>query len=139
MTENVFFFAEYRCFCRKVVDPAYDRRETPHSCGEVCNKPLKPANSDLPCPHRYNNRHKSHVMIENSSLHICCCSCKDLCHPGPCAPCTASVSRSCPCGKTKKMLKCTAELPLCESACGKGETTTFSQISIRVYSTLKKC
>jgi len=88
---------EYRCFCRKTVDPQYDRRETPHSCGEVCNKSLKPANSQDTCPH----------------------SCKDLCHPGPCAPCTASVSRSCPCGKTKQMLKCTADLPICENQCQK--------------------
>ena len=60
---------EYRCFCNKVVDPAYERgRETPHSCGEMCGKPLK-TTTNVQCNHK----------------------CVELCHPGPCPPCVASV------------------------------------------------
>ena len=43
---------EYRCFCGKVIDPAYERRETPHSCGEVCGKRLKSSNNEGVCPHK---------------------------------------------------------------------------------------
>ena len=53
------------------------------------------------------------------SSNFCTLSCKDLCHPGPCAPCTASVSRTCPCGKTKRTLKCSADLPTCQETCDK--------------------
>ena len=60
---------EYRCFCGKVIDPAYERRETPHSCGEVCGKRLKSSNNEGVCPHK----------------------CVELCHPGPCPPCVASI------------------------------------------------
>ena len=80
----------YKCFCRKVVDPPVDRRETPHSCGDVCGK-------DRACAH----------------------PCTDLCHPGPCPPCAASVRRSCPCGKTQQSVRCTAEQPLCDAVCDK--------------------
>ena len=59
---------DYRCFCGKVLDPVYDRRDTPHSCGETCGKPLKTSDGEK-CPHK----------------------CVELCHPGPCPPCTASV------------------------------------------------
>lgn len=45
----------YRCFCGKVVDPPHDPWLVPHSCGQQCNKALKPD-----CGHR----------------------CLMLCHPG---------------------------------------------------------
>ena len=62
---------EYKCFCDKLVDPTYERgRETPHSCGEICEKPLK---------------------ITQPSEGVCIHKCVILCHPGPCPPCVASV------------------------------------------------
>lgn len=65
----------YFCFCRKVKDPLYDKRETPHSCGEVCGKSKR-----LPDP--------SSVAAGSS---VCVHKCTELCHPGPCPPCVASV------------------------------------------------
>ena len=33
---------EYRCFCRKLLNPEWNRNEglVPHTCGEVCGRPL---------------------------------------------------------------------------------------------------
>ena len=96
----------YRCFCRKLLDPAYNRNDTPHSCGEVCGKALKLKNYSytaekvtteaLDCPHK----------------------CLELCHPGPCPPCTASVIRTCPCGKSKQTGRC-GKTPFCDNVCDK--------------------
>jgi len=102
---------EYRCFCKKVRDPEWNRNEglVPHSCGEVCQRPL--GRED--CVHK----------------------CVDLCHPGPCPPCTVMMPLSCPCGKQSwtgrcgeqtvcgkecdKLLNC--ELHHCKQNCHKGE------------------
>ena len=65
---RLIFPREYRCFCGKVVDPVYERREIPHSCGEVCGKELKTAEGNV-CVHK----------------------CVELCHPGPCPPCVANI------------------------------------------------
>ncbi len=54
---------EYRCFCGRVRDPEWNRRDTPHSCAEVCGKKRKN------CEHR----------------------CNELCHPGPCPECLANT------------------------------------------------
>lgn len=51
---------EYKCFCGKETDPAVHLWSIPHSCGDVCGRPLKPS-----CGHK----------------------CVLLCHPGPCPPC----------------------------------------------------
>ena len=51
---------KYTCYCGKVTDPEFDPWIVPHSCGETCEKNLKPY-----CGH----------------------SCLILCHPGPCPPC----------------------------------------------------
>ncbi|KAK8949021.1 NF-X1-type zinc finger protein NFXL1 [Platanthera zijinensis] len=61
----------YSCFCGRRRDPPYEDGLTPHSCGNPCGK-------SLGCPH----------------------ICAVQCHPGPCPPCSASISRrKCPCGK----------------------------------------
>ena len=95
----------YRCFCRKCLEPVYDRNETPHSCGEVCGKELE-ANkhtnddgksiSELRCPHK----------------------CLELCHPGPCPPCRASVVSNCPCGKSRQTGRC-GKISICTAICEK--------------------
>jgi len=85
---------EYRCFCRKVRDPEWNRNEglVPHSCGEVCQRPR----AWVGCVHR----------------------CVDLCHPGPCPPCTALVEVECPCGKERRRGKCGEQIR-CGEQCGK--------------------
>ncbi|XP_043227759.1 protein shuttle craft-like [Amphibalanus amphitrite] len=86
--------ATYKCFCGKMRDPPWNRRDTPHSCGEVCGR----SRSDVNCVHR----------------------CTLLCHPGPCPPCSASVTRSCPCGKKTVEIRCELAATLtCEQTCGR--------------------
>lgn len=67
----------YYCFCGKQKNPQYNRNDLAHTCGDVCEK------SEL-CEH----------------------SCTLLCHPGPCPPCQATVTRKCGCGKSSKMMQC---------------------------------
>ena len=94
----------YRCFCRKLLEPIYDRNEIPHSCGDVCGKKLYQNNEDdnkklqktVKCPHK----------------------CTELCHPGPCPPCKATTNNVCPCGKTKERGRC-GRTPICTEICGK--------------------
>ncbi|XP_046331330.2 transcriptional repressor NF-X1-like [Haliotis rufescens] len=84
---------QYRCYCAKMRDPAYSQYETPHSCGEVCHKKRK---GD--CPH----------------------PCTLLCHPGPCPPCSATVNRSCDCGRSKNLVRCGHDTSYkCDAVCGK--------------------
>merc|ERR1712223_1225404 len=100
---------EYRCFCGKVVDPPYERgRETPHSCGEMCGKTLKTA-TNVQCKHK----------------------CVELCHPGPCPPCVASVLQTCPCGQTSQNGRC-GTTPICENVCGR-------LLNCRVHRCQQKC
>ena len=86
---------DYRCFCRKVKNPEWNRNEglVPHTCGEVCKKTKS---SPVGCIHK----------------------CVELCHPGPCPPCTAVVQILCPCGKERKSAKCGDNF-LCNNVCGK--------------------
>lgn len=82
---------QYRCFCGKVRDPDFNRLETPHSCGNVCQK-----DRGEDCKH----------------------PCIVLCHPGPCPECTAVVNKSCDCGKTKQLVKCGQSSAIkCTSTC----------------------
>ncbi|XP_039260940.2 transcriptional repressor NF-X1-like [Styela clava] len=89
------FPSTYNCYCGKVKEPEWNRRETPHSCGEVCGK--KRSNNDT-CTH----------------------PCNILCHPGPCPPCPASVIKPCLCGKMTRKVRCSQQKPLtCTDECGK--------------------
>ncbi|XP_075213397.1 nuclear transcription factor, X-box binding stc [Lycorma delicatula] len=74
----------YYCFCGKVTDPDWNRNDTPHSCGEVCNKPKPNPSLYFKCNHR----------------------CTVLCHPGPCPPCITMIQRNCGCGRTSQMVQC---------------------------------
>ena len=67
----------------------------PHSCGEVCGRALA-VTPDSACPH----------------------TCLDLCHPGPCDPCRASLRKTCPCGALTQLTRCSNVL-LCGGDCGK--------------------
>ncbi|KAM8715561.1 hypothetical protein ACLKA7_002588 [Drosophila subpalustris] len=82
---------EYLCFCGKLKNPPLTRTELAHSCGELC------------------------CRVEG-----CSHACTLLCHPGPCPPCQANVSRSCGCGRTNKLMQCAMKQPLqCEAVCDK--------------------
>lgn len=67
----------YYCFCGKQKNPQYNRNDLAHTCGDICEKSES-------CEH----------------------SCTLLCHPGPCPPCQATVTRKCGCGKSSKMMQC---------------------------------
>lgn len=78
----------YVCFCGKRPDPPSDLYIMPHSCGELCGKPLERdpgGNTEVLCPH----------------------VCVLQCHPGPCPPCKAfAPPRLCPCGKKNITTRC---------------------------------
>ena len=82
----------YDCFCGKVRDPVDDKWVTPHSCGQLCEKPLAGA-----CEH----------------------SCTLLCHPGPCPPCPQQVEMACFCGKTSSSRRCGEPGYTCGQQCRK--------------------
>ncbi|KAM9712729.1 transcriptional repressor NF-X1 [Menidia menidia] len=72
--------ATYLCFCGKVTNPEWQRTEIPHSCGDMCGKKRGGADCNHPC--------------------------NILCHPGPCPPCPAFVTKSCVCGRTSQPMRC---------------------------------
>ncbi|EUB65019.1 Transcriptional repressor NF-X1 [Echinococcus granulosus] len=88
-----------RCFCGKIIRPEYRPgfSTIPHGCDEVCGrskantsrKADQPNKRVSPCPH----------------------TCTELCHPGPCPPCTALVQLHCPCGRVVQTLRCGEEPP----------------------------
>ncbi|XP_071551737.1 protein shuttle craft [Panulirus ornatus] len=84
----------YRCFCGKMREPEWNRRDIAHSCGEICGR--------------------------SRVIDWCKHKCNILCHPGPCPPCTAFIKRSCPCGAKFCEVKCSITEPfLCDGVCGK--------------------
>lgn len=93
---------DYRCFCRKVRNPEWNRNEglVPHSCGEVCGR----ARAWAGCVHR----------------------CVELCHAGPCPPCLAVVTVVCGCGKQSRGGRCGEQLgcgEVCDRELGCGVHT----------------
>lgn len=87
----------YVCFCGKTLDPEWNRSDIAHSCGKVCN------------------RSKGNPSIYYECVHTCTL----LCHPGPCPPCVALVTRKCGCGKTSQPVQCGQSQPLvCGAECG---------------------
>jgi len=86
----------YNCFCNKRQNPIYSPSDIPHSCGERCGKRLNKKSTD--CRHE----------------------CPELCHPGPCPPCTTMSKRSCLCGKESRTVMCSSTTIIrCENKCGK--------------------
>ena len=82
---------EYRCYCGREREPAFDPWQTPHSCGERCNRQL------AGCAHK----------------------CALLCHPGPCPPCPQTVQQACHCGQSPPVTKrCSAAAWSCGQECG---------------------
>ncbi|KAJ8298481.1 hypothetical protein KUTeg_025012 [Tegillarca granosa] len=82
----------YLCFCGKEEDPKFDPWLVPHSCGQKCERELKPQ-----CGH--------HCLL--------------LCHPGPCPPCPKTVKVNCHCGKSPPQVRrCSAKAWSCGQPCG---------------------
>ncbi|XP_071847469.1 NF-X1-type zinc finger protein NFXL1-like [Apostichopus japonicus] len=85
--------SRYTCFCSKKINPPVHPWLAPHSCGERCDKQLKPE-----CGH----------------------VCLLLCHPGPCPPCPQTVKTTCYCGsKPSQLRRCCSQAWSCGSKCNK--------------------
>ncbi|KAB1217733.1 NF-X1-type zinc finger protein NFXL2 [Morella rubra] len=82
----------YVCFCGKLRDPPSDPWVLPHSCGEICDRPLK---------------------------HNCGHHCLLLCHPGPCPSCPKLVKSTCFCGAVNDVRRCGFKNFSCNNACSK--------------------
>ncbi|XP_010543727.1 PREDICTED: NF-X1-type zinc finger protein NFXL2 isoform X2 [Tarenaya hassleriana] len=83
----------YICYCGKEEDPPGDNPWIlPHSCGEVCGRPLS-----------------------NNCGHCCLL----LCHPGPCAPCPKLVKALCFCGGVEDVRRCGHKQFSCGNACNR--------------------
>ncbi|EEF29002.1 nuclear transcription factor, X-box binding, putative [Ricinus communis] len=83
----------YFCFCGKIENPPHDNPWIlPHSCGEICNRPLK-----------------------NNCGHHCLL----LCHPGPCPSCPKLVKVKCFCGKIEDVKRCGFKFFSCNNKCDK--------------------
>ncbi|CBK20994.2 uncharacterized protein [Blastocystis hominis] len=78
--ENTAVPNRYFCYCGKKENPEFDPWLPPHSCGNLCGR-------TLPCGH----------------------VCNERCHAGPCPPCPRIVTISCPCGKTKRTVRCSLQ------------------------------
>ncbi|EME27889.1 transcriptional repressor NF-X1 [Galdieria sulphuraria] len=86
---------EYFCFCGKQKEPHLEPGIVPHSCGNICGKSLAKKGSN--CPH----------------------TCLELCHPGPCPPCSAlREPKSCRCGKEQIVRRCSEPFPEEGYSCG---------------------
>ncbi|KAF6263962.1 hypothetical protein COO60DRAFT_1292737 [Scenedesmus sp. NREL 46B-D3] len=84
--------SSYSCYCGKQQEPEWDPWLAPHSCGELCGKPLPGR-----CEH----------------------SCLLLCHPGPCPPCPLLVDARCFCGKAAMKQRCGRNEFSCRDLCGR--------------------
>ncbi|XP_030441971.1 NF-X1-type zinc finger protein NFXL2 [Syzygium oleosum] len=83
----------YLCYCGKVDNPPGDNPWIlPHSCGELCNRPLRP---------------------------LCGHSCLLLCHPGPCPSCPQLVEAECFCGSARDVRRCGFKNFSCKKRCNK--------------------
>ncbi|KAJ4972295.1 hypothetical protein NE237_005394 [Protea cynaroides] len=82
----------YFCFCGKLENPPSDPWILPHSCGEICGRPLK-----------YNCGHE----------------CLLLCHPGPCPSCPKLVKSRCFCGTVEDVRRCGFKNFSCNGVCSK--------------------
>ncbi|KAL5961917.1 Transcriptional repressor NF-X1 [Taenia solium] len=98
----------YRCFCGKTIRPEYrpEFSTIPHGCDEVCGRP------------KANGSEKADQLNKRASP--CPHTCTELCHPGPCPPCTALVQLHCPCGRVVRTSRCGEEPPEpCGAPCGR--------------------
>ncbi|KAG7303000.1 hypothetical protein JYU34_013008 [Plutella xylostella] len=80
---------EYRCMCGATRNPEHVRGGAAHTCGGACRR-------GRACVH----------------------PCTLPCHPGPCPPCQATVSKQCGCGAETRSVLCSSKLSqLCAGRC----------------------
>lgn len=135
----------YLCFCGKLQDPPSDPWVLPHSCGEICDRPLKHNCGHRclllchpgPCPScpklvtstcycSAANDVRRCGFKKFSCLNACkklldcgVHKCSETCHDGPCPPCRARGVYRCQCGRVEKEGECCERSFRCESPCGK--------------------
>ncbi|XP_041978690.1 protein shuttle craft-like [Aricia agestis] len=96
---------EYRCMCGALRNPEHQRGASgAHTCGKACKRTRT-------CPH----------------------PCTLLCHPGPCPPCQATVTKQCGCGAETRTVLCSSKLPqVCGRECGR-------KLECNVHACAKEC
>ncbi|XP_062529259.1 protein shuttle craft [Bombyx mori] len=94
-----------RCMCGAIRSPEYQRGVcVAHTCGKQCRRPRA-------CPH----------------------PCTLLCHPGPCPPCQATVTKECGCGAETRSVMCSSKLPqVCGRPCQR-------MLQCGVHKCMKEC
>lgn len=137
----------YFCFCGKLENPPSDDPWVlPHSCGEVCNRPLNHSCGHHclllchpgPCPScpklvkarcfcgsvqdvrrcGFKNFSCNNVCKKLLACRVHCCS--EICHQGPCPPCPVLAVYRCQCGKREEERECCERLDFrCEEPCEK--------------------
>ncbi|XP_056156091.1 NF-X1-type zinc finger protein NFXL1 isoform X1 [Lampris incognitus] len=60
-------------------------------------------------------------------------TCERVCHAGVCGPCPRSVSRTCPCGKSKSSQPCTEEVLTCGDTCDRQLACGIHTCSMRCH------
>ncbi|CCW65577.1 unnamed protein product [Phytomonas sp. EM1] len=147
-TEYTESVKQYKCFCKRMINPPYDPFVIPHSCGSICGKARKNG-----CPHpcalqchpgpcsechvtigplacpcgsiTYSYRCGEpipHVTCDNFCGKVLSCNkhhCERTCHIGECGDCTKLITVTCPCGKETGEVQCSSAVFLCGKSCGK--------------------
>ncbi|XP_021904144.1 NF-X1-type zinc finger protein NFXL2 isoform X2 [Carica papaya] len=135
---------KYLCFCGKLEDPPSDNPWIlPHSCGEVCERPLSNNCGHFclllchpgPCPscpklvkarcfcgfvEDVRRCGFKDFSCNNHCRRILDCKihkCTEICHDGSCPPCKARGVYSCQCGKVKEERDCWNRVFRCENPC----------------------
>ncbi|KNA19650.1 hypothetical protein SOVF_059390 [Spinacia oleracea] len=136
----------YYCFCSKLENPPHDPWILPHSCGEICRRPLKnncghfclllchpgPCPS---CPQLVNSRcfcggiqdvrrcgfkefscNKQCIKVLDCGIHRCA----EICHNGECSPCREKGVYKCQCGKVEEERECCDRNFRCDNPCAQG-------------------
>ncbi|XP_057523198.1 NF-X1-type zinc finger protein NFXL2 isoform X2 [Amaranthus tricolor] len=136
----------YYCFCGKVENPSHDPWVLPHSCGEICGRPLKNNCGHYclllchpgPCPScpklvkstcfcggfqdvrrcgfKEFSCNKQCVKVLDCGIH----KCVDICHDGECSPCREKGVYRCQCGKVKEERECCDRNFRCDNPCQRG-------------------
>ncbi|KAI4890892.1 hypothetical protein NFI96_020729, partial [Prochilodus magdalenae] len=91
------------CFCRR------SRHHFPTS---LCVLSILVCGRPLPCGHH---------------------TCERVCHAGACGECPRAENRTCPCGKSKCALPCTADVPTCGDTCDKKLDCGLHTCSMRCH------
>ena len=148
--QNSTFPSTYQCFCKKRESPISSSFFTPHSCGEICGRerncshpctsvchpgPCDPCQSyTLPigcfCGRKKfilkcalkNTLDKSCQSLCDKVLNCGKHQCAEICHDGPCQPCSVELNVECSCGQEISKINCGAStlgmVIKCDNKCG---------------------